>query len=216
MENENQSPGPTKKCPKCAEDVQKDATVCKHCGAKITSSKKKKVGIGCLVIFLIIIVLIIIGGNSGDKNQKSANTTQDTNSKANTAQSDNQAVSTNNNNAQTSQPSKTAPATPDVIVTAAVIAEDYSENEVSADAKYKDKLIEISGKIYAISNGIADNEMIVSLSDGKYDMGDPACNMKASEHDKVLNFKKGQQVTLIGTGNSATLGSPQLKDCVVK
>jgi hypothetical protein len=58
--------------------------------------------------------------------------------------------------------------------------------------------------------------MIVKLSDGKYDISGPWCYMKESERDKVLAFKKEQQVTLIGTGNSATIGSPMLKDCVVK
>lgn len=64
--------------------------------------------------------------------------------------------------------------------------------------------------------GLGDNEMIVKLSDGQYDLTGPMCYMKDSEKDKVLAFKKGQTVTLIGTGDSATIGSPVLKDCVVK
>ena len=69
MGEENQQPSgqaETKKCPKCAETVQKDAVVCKHCGSKIVSSGRKKVGIGCLIILLIIIALIMIGSNSGN------------------------------------------------------------------------------------------------------------------------------------------------------
>lgn len=40
--------------------------------------------------------------------------------------------------------------------------------------------------------------------------------MKESEREKAIALKKGQQVTLIGTGDSATMSSPVLKDCVVK
>ena len=40
--------------------------------------------------------------------------------------------------------------------------------------------------------------------------------MKESEKDKVLKLKKGVSVTLIGKGDSATLKSPVLKDCIVK
>jgi len=96
------------------------------------------------------------------------------------------------------------------------MAKDYSDNEVAADEKYKGKLIEISGKVTGVDNGTFDNEMIVKLSDGQYDVSVPWCYMKASEKEKVLTLKKGQQITLIGEGNSATIGSPMLKNCTVK
>ena len=111
------------------------------------------------------------------------------------------------------EPEKMVPA---IMLTSANLATEYSENEVAADAKYKGKLLEVSGKVASIDNGISDNEMIVKLSDGKFDISGPWCYMKESERDKVLAFKKDQQVTLIGTGNSATIGSPMVKDCVVK
>lgn len=111
------------------------------------------------------------------------------------------------------EPEKT---TPDILVTSANLSKEYSENEVAADQKYKDKLVEISGKITSVDNDTFDDGMIVRLSDGKYDVNNAWCYMKESERDKVLAFKKGQQVTLIGKGDSATLGSPVLKDCWVK
>ena len=105
---------------------------------------------------------------------------------------------------------------PQIAVTSAVISKEYSENEVSADAKYKGKIIEVSGKVTGVDNGITDNEMIVRLSDGEYDFSGLMCYMKESEKDKVLTLKKGNQVTLIGKGDSATIGSPILRDCFVK
>ena len=61
-----------------------------------------------------------------------------------------------------------------------------------------------------------DNEIIIRLSDGKYDMNSTWCYMEASEKEKAINLKKGQQVTLIGTGDSATMSSPVLKKCTIK
>lgn len=162
------------------------------------------------VITIGVIILIgIIGSSSDDKNK--TQTTQ-----APSQQSTQQTAATETNNQVTEKPAEPAKLVPQVTVTSANISKEYSENEVAADAKYKGKLIEISGKIYNIDNGITDNEMIVKLSDGQYDITDPMCYMQGSEKDKVLTFKKGQPVTLIGTGDSATIGSPVLKDCVVK
>lgn len=76
MGEENQQPigqAETKKCPKCKEEIQKDATLCKHCGAKIVSSGRKKFGIGCLIALLIIIALII-GSDSDDSTSSSSST----------------------------------------------------------------------------------------------------------------------------------------------
>lgn len=119
-------------------------------------------------------------------------------------------------NKQAEKTTESAPAVPNVIVTSANISKEYSENEVAADAKYKGKTIEMSGKVTSIDNGISDNEMIVRLSDGQYDINNAWCYMNEGERDKVLALKKGQQVTLIGTGDSATLKSPVLKSCTVK
>lgn len=204
MENQ-QASGQTKKCPKCGEEVQSSAKVCKHCKADLRNwFAKHKVLTGILVF----IIIGIIGSVGGDKSTKTANTTSDT--KTDTA-SENKATPV----AETKQAEPQQQA-PQITVTSATLSKEYSENEVSADAKYKDKLLEVSGKIVSISNGTFDNEMVVKLSDGQYDISGAMCYMKTSERDKVLTFKKGQQVTLIGTGNSATIGSPMLKDCVIK
>lgn len=105
---------------------------------------------------------------------------------------------------------------PKVTVTSVSLIKEYSENEVAADEKYKGKLVEVSGKVAGVDNGTFDNEMIVKLSDGEYDFNSTWCYMRTSEKDKVLAFKKGQQTTLIGTGDSATISSPVLKNCWVK
>lgn len=166
------------------------------------------------VIVIGIVILYAIGSNAvNNTNKKVAEDQQAQNTQVPSQEATNGSA---NQNTQTTQPTEPEKVVPQISVTSASISKEYSENEVAADAKYKGKLIEISGKIAGVNNGITDNEMIVRLSDGQYDVNDPYCYMKASEHDKVLTFKKGQQITLVGTGDSATIGSPVLKDCTVK
>lgn len=68
MENQtNQAPEQIKKCPKCKEEIKKDATVCRHCGTKldlgsrITYFGNKLTGCGCALTILVIIAFILLG-----------------------------------------------------------------------------------------------------------------------------------------------------------
>lgn len=158
-----------------------------------------------VITIAVIIVLGAIGSADEDSKKVADNQTATTSAPA--------------EETKKSEPNKVAKpenTTPEEVVTSAVLSKAYSENEVSADAKYKDKLIEVSGKIVSVDNGTFDNEIIVRLSDGQYDFNGPHCYMKESERDKALAMKKGQAVILIGKGDSATIGSPMLKECWVK
>ena len=77
------SDGQTKKCPKCNEEIQSSAKVCKHCQADLRNwFAKHKI----LTVILGLILLGIIGSASGDKTQKVANTNSDTATKVDSTQ----------------------------------------------------------------------------------------------------------------------------------
>lgn len=160
------------------------------------------------VITIGVIILIGIIGNSSE--DKKTQPVQEQ------GQQSAQQTATETNNKKEEKPAEPVKLVPQIIVTSANISKEYTENEVAADAKYKGKLIEISGKVYSIDNGLSDNEIIIRLSDGKYDFNNSWCYMKESEREKAIVLKKGQQVILIGIGDSATMSSPVLKDCIVK
>jgi|LFRM01.1.fsa_nt_gb hypothetical protein len=113
-------------------------------------------------------------------------------------------------------PKETEKIDPQITITSVELTKEYSDNEVAADAKYKDKVMEVSGKVSAIDNGVMDNEIIIRLSDGQYDFNSTWCYMKESERDEAIALKKGQQITLIGKGSSATMKSPVIKECTIK
>jgi hypothetical protein len=169
---------------------------------KSSTKKTLYIAIGLMILFAIIGNSALNDTSKSPTSDQSGQTPQPANNESTDKKSE--------------QPAAPEKLTPQITVTSANISKEYSENEVAADDKYKSKIIEISGKITGIDNGSFDNEMIIKLADGKYDFSGPWCYMKASEKEKVLAFKKGQQVTLIGKGESATMGSPILKDCVVK
>lgn len=56
-----------KQCPKCKEEIKKDAVVCKHCKAKLDLSSKmirfgnSLTGCGCVLTLLVALVLLLIG-----------------------------------------------------------------------------------------------------------------------------------------------------------
>ena len=66
-----------KKCPACAEEIQDDATVCKHCGRDFNAQQVlearqalgRKIGLGCAVVLLLgfsgCFVLFMLSGTCG-------------------------------------------------------------------------------------------------------------------------------------------------------
>lgn len=62
MEQEAQTGGKTKGCPKCGEEIQVTAKKCKHCQADLRSGfAKHKILTGFLVLIAIVIFISIIG-----------------------------------------------------------------------------------------------------------------------------------------------------------
>jgi putative nucleic acid binding protein len=90
-----------------------------------------------------------------------------------------------------------------IAVQAKALTKEYDDNELSADAKYKGKLLAVSGKISNIAETFG--SITVSL-EGHDVVQTVMCTFDDSERPKVAVLKKGGQVTLIGTGNGSTAG----------
>ena len=100
--------------------------------------------------------------------------------------------------------------TPDELVSA------YSENEIAANKQYKDKKLEVTGKLESISAGIGDEPYLVLKTGKQFDMDRPQAHLAKSDQGKAADLKKGQTITLICVGGGEVMGTPMLSDCVIQ
>lgn len=144
-----------------------------------------------LKIAIVLILFVIAGVTSS---QHGSNTVSDTNAVANPA------------------PVVQAPAQPTIIVTADKIMSDYTANEVSADAKYKNNTVQVSGIVDSIGKDIMDTPYISLHTGGEYSFSVVQCMFAKSDEPALSNVSKGQSITLIGqvTGK---LGNVILNGC---
>lgn len=101
---------------------------------------------------------------------------------------------------------------PIICVNAQTYASDYDNNEVAADLKYRDKLIEIEGLIMGIKKSISDEIYIELETDNMFIGVD--CYLANGQEVNAVNYIKGQKIILRGIGDKKMI-SPKLKECVI-
>lgn len=84
----------------------------------------------------------------------------------------------------------------------------YGANEVAADAQFKGKSLLVSGPIEAIDSGFGD-EPVVRLSAGDFD----SVMVKGLPKATAASLSKGQQISVLCTGDGEIIGSPVLDEC---
>lgn len=96
-------------------------------------------------------------------------------------------------------------------VSTSTLFQDYQDNEIAADGKYKGKALLVSGAVDSISSDFMDKP-VVQLS------AKPFGFVQASDlpKDVAAGLKKGQQITLACTGNGEVIGFPALSACSVQ
>lgn len=91
-----------------------------------------------------------------------------------------------------------------ISVTATKLHADYDANAVAADERYKDKVLEVTGKVTGIGKDIMDTPY-VTLDSGNQFMS-VQC-MFADEHKSELSgLSKGQTVTIVGKCDGQLMG----------
>ena len=90
---------------------------------------------------------------------------------------------------------------PEVTVSAYEIYQAYEANEVAADLKYKEKIIQVSGVVESIGTDFMDT-IYVSLSVGdEYEISSVQCFFADSHKADAASLSKGQRVTIKGLGD---------------
>ena len=90
-----------------------------------------------------------------------------------------------------------------IALQAKALTKEYDDNELAADGKYKGKQLAVTGKIANIAETLG--KISVSL-EGHNIVKSVICSFDDAERDAVMKLKKGQTVTLTGTGDGLTLG----------
>ncbi len=84
---------------------------------------------------------------------------------------------------------------PDIILNSQVLLNDYQEDEIFANKKYVDKLIQVTGEIVEIS--IDKGTTIVTLKDFN-GLSTIICHMLAEDNLKALKLEIGNEVIIKG------------------
>ena len=107
------------------------------------------------------------------------------------------------------------PAKPVAVVTADEMRDEYKKNEIAADQKYKDKLVQVTGKVTKVEKTPILG-YYVGLGSDHEDAGlDVMCYLDASAEADAGNLNAGDSVTLLGYCRGRTLGVLNFKSCVV-
>ena len=120
----------------------------------------------------------------------------------------------NSGTAQTATTTQQAPQVPAIQVTATQLISDYQANEVSADAKYKDKTVQVTGTIQNIGKDILDNPY-VALSGNSSDLiTSVQCMFDKSDEGQLATLSKDKKITLQGKV-SGKLGNVLINGCSI-
>ncbi len=164
----------TKKCRKCQEDIPLKAKVCSKCKAKQGNWFQRHIIL--TVILGIILFSIINGAVNGDKKSSTANSNSNTFNKT--------------TNTDTPKPSP-------MIVKADALVDALKENALNASNTYKDKYVEVTGRL----SNIDSSGKYISLSpiNDDYSLTSILCYITQEQQNVVAGLKKGESVTVIGT-----------------
>jgi hypothetical protein len=177
-------------CPSCQAKFV-GAKVCPACGMKQPMSIEKKVGLGIVVVVVALIGISIGGGGANKAASPSA------------GQSDLIAAGIRPDEGSTTK------ITP-IGIPASKLYEAYDANEVSADDKYKNRLLVVGGLVKSIDKDFRD-DIIVRLAGNRFSTVD--AYIIESEKAKSAALVKGQEVFVLCRCDGRMVGSPILKGC---
>ncbi len=92
-----------------------------------------------------------------------------------------------------------------IIITAEQLYEEYEENEVAADLKYKNKLLQVTGIVKSIGKTIGDKPYI-SLQTGAFSSQVTFYFPSETYNEKLATLKKGTTIKIKGICKGKSLG----------
>ena len=94
------------------------------------------------------------------------------------------------------------------------LVDDYKNNEVAADEKYKGKTLKVNGFIGDIKKDITDTMYVILQSGGECELRNVQCFFADSEKEKLTQLSKGQVITVEGRCDGLMM-NVLLRDCAI-
>lgn len=216
-------------CPECQKSISDQSNSCPQCGFPLSKLNlrsnqniknevswvkpppkdgvKKDSPFNGLMVFIVVIIItfIILAKCSGTD----LPTASDVSSIYDSAKADTQYNEIRSDDSS----SLVSLENVDLETTAQKMINTYANNEVRADAIYKDKIIKVTGIVSSIDSDFGD-EADVLLGDGsEYTFNYVHASGDVNFHNQAINLQKGQKVTLLCKGAGEVIGSPFLHEC---
>ena len=181
-----------KKCKSCQKEIDVKAKKCPYCQ---TDQRSWFARHPILTVFLVLFIFGMVGSAGGSK--KSTTTTPTTATTATTV-----------NNVEPT----VAPQVEAMKVDALEFATEFDKNQLRAEEKYKNKLVELTAVVKNISEDIVGSPY-VSLEPAGGKMFGTSIKCVFKEKSQLTALENDQTVTITGTVNNQSLGIIQLDGC---
>jgi hypothetical protein len=102
--------------------------------------------------------------------------------------------------------------TPAIKISASQLFQEYENNEVAADEKYKGKSLEVSGRVGSIGKDFLDTIYVAISRGGEFEIFHVQCFFEDKYKQEAASLSKGQQVIIRGRCEGK-MGNVMLKRC---
>ena len=163
--------------------------------------------------FIAIVAIFVIGGIS--KATGGGSSTQEASGSASQSASSQSAdKSSGESKAAKKEEAPKAQQEEAVEVSADALLEDYKNNELAADKKYKGKTLRVSGTVSQVTDVLGQKALSVD-NGGEYELNSVYCILKKEQLDKAASLNKGDQVTVVGKNDGYNQINVTLKNCTI-
>ncbi len=180
----------TKTCPQCQEEIAANAKKCPKCQSDLRNWFVKHPIIS--IILGLILLGMVIGALGGTPE---------------TSDTDSSTVTQSSNNSANAEPTAAPVA---MQITASEIADDFDANQVAAEAKWKNQLVEFSAEVSNITDsGVS----FYNVATKEFSLTQISCRVQ--DKDQLLSIQNGQTITVRATVEGMSFGVIDMKQCEI-